>query len=1113
MKLWNLSIRRPKFTIVIMLVLLILGAVSLSRLPIKLFPDVEAPAAAVTASYPGAGPEEVLSDVTKELEGELSDTSGLESLTSQSMEGAAILIMEFSSGTNLDDIETEIVSTMNQADLPEEAGSPTFLKFDPSALPSMQLAVSSGGDEVIDFQDSAADLNQELSRVDGVADVSETGTVTEQFQVRLDQQALQDNTLNQDAVVQAIRSQQATVPGGVIVNEDKQETISTRVLSELTSTDELRQITVGQNGDGGNVVLDDVADVSLSPEEQNVITRVDEKPAIQFEVTQESDANTAQLSTAVNDEIDTLLKEDEYSDLQVVSIYDEGEFVQASINSVITALVSGGILAMLVLFAFLRNLKTPLIIGIAIPFSIIVTFALFFFTNISLNMMTLGGLALGIGMLVDNAIVVVENIYRHLAMGKTPKEAASEGTREVAGAITASTLTTVSIFLPVVFISGIAGDLFAPLSIAVSFSLFASLFVALTVVPMIASRILKAPRVIEEDKRKNSRFMRGIEKASRWSLKRRALVLLITAATLIVGALGLTTTGVEFLPTNDEGMAMIKVEHEEGTSLSRTEETVKKIEDELANEGIVANYMSTIGATAQGASMGGGSESNIAEIFVSLKDQGKRDMSTAEFISEFEGTAEETDDSADIKMTNAASSGFGGEPNTYSFTIEDPNVSRLKETSKELINELEDDSIIEEVTSSEEDSVTELQATVDKEAARENGMAPAQVAQSIRSATSGTNAGSITTDSDDTYEISVQYKGDILNSRENFKNITIADGQGGYVKLSDVANIEEGGAPSVINRADQVRSADFTVRFNPSNDLSDVSEVVESTIDDIELAEEAEFVVGGDQELVNDLIADVTLAFVLGLVFIYLVMSAQFESFKHPFIIMFTVPLLVIGVMLSLTVTQKPISAMALIGVVVLGGIVVNNAIVLVDYVNQQRARGMNVIESLVIGVKDRTRPILITSITTILGVFPLALGIGEGSATIQPMGIVIIGGLVSSTLLTLFVIPVIYTFFDKSTRDMNKKYMTPDGGVVYKRDLLEENHQERKESTNDHFLNSGEDKEEEERTTDQLPVSEEKNDTEDNTSENGEEEKYSKNEILEALEELMNKDKNRKDK
>lgn len=1072
-----------------MLLLLILGAVSLSRLPIQLFPDVEAPAAAVTASYPGAGPEEVLSDVTKELEGELSDTSGLENMTSQSMEGAAVIIMEFSSDTSLDDIETEIVSTMNQAELPDNAGSPTFLKFDPSMLPSMQLAVASGGDEVLDFQDQASDLNQELSRVDGVADVSESGTVTEQFEVILDQQALQDNGLDQETVVQTIQAQQATVPGGVIVNEDNQETISTRVLSELTSADELAQITIGQGGDEA-VTLQDVAEVSLNPEDENVITRVDEKPAIQFEVTQESDANTAQLSTDVNEELDTLLEEEEYSDLEVVSIYDEGEFVQASINSVITALISGGILAMLVLFAFLRNLKTPLIIGIAIPFSIIVTFALFFFTNISLNMMTLGGLALGIGMLVDNAIVVVENIYRHLAMRKPPKQAAAEGTQEVAGAITASTLTTVSIFLPVVFISGIAGDLFAPLSIAVAFSLFASLFVAVTVVPMIASRILKVPNALEEEKRKTSRFMRTMEKASRWSLRRRALVLLITAATLVVGALGLSTTGVEFLPTNDEGMAMISVEHEEGTSLSRTEETVQLVEEELAEEDVVDHYMSTIGATSQGASMGTGSESNIAEVFVSLNDKGERDQSTQEFIDEFSDQVEGVDDSADITMTNAASSGFGGEPNTYSFTIEDPNASRLQETSDELITELEDESIIEEVTSSEEDAVTELQATVDREAASQNGMAPAQVAQAIRSATSGTNAGSITTDSEESYDVTVKYNEDVLTSRENFENITISNGQGGYVTLADVATIEEGGAPSVINRADQIRSADFTVRFSASSDLSDVSEIVETTIDDIELADEAEFVVGGDQELVDDLIADVTLAFVLGLVFIYLVMSAQFESFKHPFIIMFTVPMLVIGVMLSLAVTQKPISAMALIGVVVLGGIVVNNAIVLVDYVNQQRAKGMNVIESLVTGVKDRTRPILITTITTILGVLPIALGIGEGSATIQPMGIVIIGGLISSTFLTLFVIPVIYSFFDKSTRDMNKKYMTPDGGVVYKRDMIEKG--EYDENTENRTSEEDSDK--------QLPSPEEERD-----------EKYSKDDILQALEELVNK--NRKDK
>ncbi|MDX6154534.1 efflux RND transporter permease subunit [Marinococcus sp. PL1-022] len=1073
MKLWNSSIKRPKFTIVVMIVLVLLGSVSLSRLPLQLFPNVEAPAAAVTTSYPGAGPEEVLNEVTEEVESDLSDISGVNEITSQSMEGSSIVIMEFNPGTEIDDVKTDIVSTISQTGLPDNAGSPSFLEFDPSMLPTIQMALSAGGDNVSDFQDQATEFQNELQRTEGVADISASGTLTEQFDVALDQAALEDNGLTQSAVVQAIQSQQATVPGGIIVNEDEQETISTRVISDLSSADELSSITVGQGTESGeSIALSDVASVSLNTEEQNVITRVNQDPAIQMGVMKEADANTAQVSTNVNEEMTDLLDESQYDDLDAITLFDEGEFIQDSIDSVTTALISGGLLAMVVLFAFLRNLKTPLIIGIAIPFSVITTFALFFFTNISLNIMTLGGLALGIGMLVDNSIVVVENIYRHLSMKKTPKEAAADGTREVAGAITASTLTTVSIFLPVVFITGIAGDLFAPISIAIAFSLFASLFVAVTIVPMLASRLLKAPNENQENKRKTSTFMKKMGQFSRWTLRRRLVVLTITAVTFLIGALGLTTTGVEFLPSSDQGQATVEVEMEEGTALSRTEETVQAIEEQLDDESDVENYLSTIGSTAQNA--GVSSESNVGEITVNLVNPDDRDGSTDEFVDTFSEDIEDIDEQADIQVQSAAQAGVGGEPNTYSFTIEDPNAERLGNTSEEVVEELESEDTIREVTSTETASGTELQANIDREAARDNGLAPAEIAQAVNAATNGESAGTITTDSNNTYSVNVQYNQDVLSNRENFESIEIPNQEGEYVQLSEVATIEEGAAPTQINQVDSVRSAEFTVLYESSAELSNVSETVNDVIDDVNLADNAEFVVGGNQEMINDLAAEAAIAFALGLAFIYLVMAAQFESFKQPLIIMFTVPLFVIGVMLSLVVTQKPISAMALIGVIVLAGIVVNNAIVLLDYVNQQKAKGMGTVEALVTSVQNRTRPILITTITTILGVFPLALGIGQGSETIQPMAIVIIGGLLSSTLLTLFVIPVIYSLFDKTTRHMNKKYLTPDGQIIYRREYLENSSHATSDETDTTSRETSDDEQPSEQTTDRSTYSEE---------------------------------------
>ena len=1035
MKIWDFSIKRPKFTIVIMMVLLLLGAVSLTRLPVQLLPDIEAPVAAVVTSYQGAGPETVLTDVTEPLESDLSTISGLNRLTSQTTEGSSILILEFSSDTSISDVENEIVRTINQTNLPDGAGNPSFLQFDPSMFPSIQLAISADGREVTEFQGDVADLRRDLSRISGIASISESGSLSEQYEVILDQEQLESFGLSQDDVVNAIQANDIVVPGGIITDVEAEERISTQIISQLTSPEQIESLAVSQNPETGETILiSDVASISLETEEQSVITRVNQEQSIQFDIMLESGANVTQVSNDFNEELAELLDEARFSELQAVVLYDEGEFVNQAIGSVLMALIGGGILAMVVLFAFLRNLKTPLIIGIAIPFSVITTFALFFFTNINLNLLTLGGLALGIGMLVDNSIVVVENIYRHLSMKKTPRQAASDGTKEVAGAITASTLTTASIFLPIVFVTGIVGDLFTPLAVTVAFSLFSSLFVAVTVVPMIASRILTAPDENVERKRKNSGFMRRIERFSRWTLRRRAVVLAITLASLVIGAIGLTTTGVEFIPDSDEGTFLIQVEHEQGTLLDRTLQTVEQIEGELEGHSEIESYLSTVGSSATGGDFS--SESHIAEVIVTLVDAGNRDVTTNEFIETVERDIERADEQADIQVTSFAQAGFGGAPDTYSFTLQDSDDQRLAEASEELIEALEAESIIRSVTSSEEETAPRLQAVIDREAALEAGLVPAQIAGAISNATLGAVATSIQTAEDGTFAVNVRYADDVLANVENFQAITILAPTGEYVALGDVAEIVEAQTAAAINRADMITSVDFDVLYDPSSNLNDASAVVQEVIDDANLADETEFVVGGDQALLDDAIGDIALAFILGLIFIYLVMVAQFESFKAPFIVMFTVPLFVIGVMLALTLTQTPISIMAIIGVIVLAGIVVNNAIVLVDYINQQVEKGYPTIEAIVLGVKDRTRPIIITALTTILGITPLAIGIGEGTEIIQPMGIVIIGGLISSTLLTLFVIPVIYSFFDSSTRDMNKKYLTPEGEVIYKRDL-----------------------------------------------------------------------------
>ncbi|PRO66525.1 efflux RND transporter permease subunit [Alkalicoccus urumqiensis] len=1036
MKLWKFSIRRPKFTIVIMTLLLLLGSVSLTRLPVQLLPDIEAPAAAVVTSYPGAGPSEVLSDVTEPLENDLSDISGLSQLTSQTEEGSSIIIMEFGYSTSIDDVENDIISTINQTELPDEAGQPAFLQFDPSMFPSMQLAVASSDEEVTAFQDDVADLQQELSRVPGVASVDESGRIDEVYDVVLDTDVLQNNNLTQEDIVNVIQGSQMSLPGGTIVNEDEGETITTRLLSEISSLEELEDLVVTEDPETGETLtISDAGEVAQTTEDQDVITRLNQDNSIQLDVMFESEADTSETASLLRDEIDDQLEEDDFSDLNAAVLYDEGEFIDEAISSVMLSLIGGGILAMVLLFAFLRNLKTPLIIGIAIPFSVIATFALFFFTDITLNIMTIGGLALGIGMLVDNSIVVIENIYRHLSMGKTPREAAADGTGEVAGAITASTLTTASVFLPIVFVTGFVGDLFAPLAITVSFSLFASLFVAVTVVPMIASRILRTPESNLEAARKEKWYMKRLAGATKWTLRYRLVVILITLITLGVGAAGLAVTGVNLLPDSDEGTFLVEIEHEEGTLLTRTEETVAAVEDEIDGYDEVESYLSTIGSSsAQG---GVTSSTNTAEVIVTMVDAADRDVTSFNFIEEIESDIESVDEEAEITVQAFAQAGFGGDPNTFSFSLQDEDNDRLEEAVADVVTELEDVDDFRNVETTLDATSPELQLTVDREAAREQGLAPAQIGASVLDATNGVTAGTLELEGEDALPVNVRYPDDVLSSQQAFQNILIPDQQGGFVELSEVTEAEEGSAPPTINRADQEPTVDVDVRYAADLTLQEAGVMVQDAVDDAGLSSNTEYIVGGDQELLDDVLGEIALAFVLGLTFIYLVMVAQFESFKYPFIVMFTVPLFIIGVMLSLTVTQNPLSVMVFIGIIVLAGIVVNNAIVLVDYINQLKERGYTTPEAIETGVQDRVRPILITALTTILGVVPLAAGFGEGTELIQPMGIVIIGGLISSTFLTLFVIPVVYSFFDKTTRNMNKKYMTPDGRFIYQRDII----------------------------------------------------------------------------
>ncbi|MBD8013677.1 efflux RND transporter permease subunit [Microbacterium sp. APC 3898] len=1019
MKLSDFSIKRPVFTLVIMFLIIILGVVSFTRIPITLIPELNPPIGVVVTNYPGASPTEVSEKVTKPLEANLSTLPGIKSIQSNSQEGSNFILLEFDWSTNIDDVQTDIMQRIDQTPIPDDSNDPRFLKFDPSQFPILQLSLRSS-DPDADVRVVAEELETELRQTDGVASVNISGSLIEEIQIELDQAELEERGLQQSDVVQLIQANNISLPGEPIETEDGRN-LTTRIISTLTSVEEIRDLILTIDPiDGNNVTIADVAEVNVSERESNSETRANEEPAVLLSALQESQANTAEVSDAFQERLDELLSEERFEGVQADVLFDQGDYVKLAIGNIGQTLILGGIFAMLVLFFFLRGIKSPIIIGVAIPYSVIVTFVLMFFADFALNILTLGALALGIGMLVDNAIVVIENIERHLAMGKNSKKAASEGAREVSGAIIASTLTTVAVFIPVIFISGLIGEIFFEFALTISFSLFASLAVALTVIPMMASRMLGKPGDKPKVQKDTSKSVKAFEGSVIWALRHRIIVLLTALVLLVVGAFGIMQVGTEFIPATDEGFVSVSVELENGSSRTATDEVVNLIEEELKDEEDVEVYVSLIGSTQQGQAQGS-AESNTAEIYVKLVDLADRDRSVFEFVDEVQPRVLEAVGERALVNFNLQTAA-GSSPNTLSFTVTDTERPRLDDAVADIEAALLDLPEITELTNDRQETIDEIQMTIDRDAATEYGLPPAQIAQSVNNITRGVLATQVLTENDEVLSVYVAFDEEERNSLEKLRTLSLRTPSGEFVELQELADIEVAQGPVSIQRVDQADSVTFTLQHQSSITLGDMSDKVDAAIEELNLEENTMISFGGDRELLDNSINDMMLAVVLAIVLVYIVMAAQFESFKYPLVIMFTVPLMAIGVAIALFVTQTPISITAVIGILVLVGIVVNNGIVLVDYINQRKAAGMQSYEAIVTSVHDRRRPILMTALTTILGLLPLAIGIGEGTEINQPMGITVIGGLISSTLLSLYIVPIVYSLFDRQTRRMNKK-------------------------------------------------------------------------------------------
>ena len=1008
MNLPALSVKRRVTFLMVFIAILGTGIFGLTQLGVDMYPDMEFPIIMVTSSMDGAGPEEMENLVTDVLEQALARVSNVKTVTSQSMPGISIVTAEFNWGHSLEQAETDVRRQLDMFDayLPDDASDPLIFALDPSMQPVMFIGFNS---EILNDFDLRTIVEEEieplLSRIEGVGSSVTQGGQIRQINVELDPASLEENGLTATMVVGMISSVRNNTPAGRI--DAGGINMNIRVESAFHSVEELEQLVVGWNM-GNPVLLRSVASVTDGEAEETQYIRFNGHPSVASYCNKRSDANTVNVCRrirAVLDEIDR----DYGEQLTPVVLFDQSTFIEESINNLGMTAVQAAFLAFLVLLFFLRSLKSSSIAGISIPISVFVTFAVMHFTGIQLNMISLAGLALAIGMLVDNAIVVVENIVRHREAGESPRDAAVNGATEVSTAITASTLTTLAVFVPILFVPGIAGELFKEMVLTITFSLSISLFVALSLVPLITSwtrNLTPSNRqgsLAARMKASMERFEERYRKLATWAVNHRKTVLFSTLGVFILSFLVMGMLPSNFFPESDDGILRIDLTLPIGTSLDVTNSVVKAIEDSTAviipEEDRLAIY-SSVGQGEGIMAIMGSSGSNGATMMVRLIPSSQRSTSMFEYLDRIREVLEDIpglEFSTEGGMTLFSSGAI--EVEIYGDDL-DALYAKAEEV-KDAISLIEGATDVE---SSLEELIPEYSFVPDPVRLSLLGATQSQVALDLRYGFMGSYA-SIFRDGEDEFNIFVRYPEFYRDSREDLEYGTVLGRP-----AASLGDLTQRLVSNTIDRKNQARvvtvSCDVSGRA-----LGEVAADVRTALGETDMTG-FRYELGGEMEDQKETFMYLGMAIIVAAALVYMVMAGQFESFLEPFIIIFTLPLAFIGVVLGLAVTGTPMSVMSLIGMLMLAGIVVNNGIVMVDYANQLRRKGMEVHKAIVEASAIRMRPILMTAATTILAMFPLALEIGEGAETWAPMAITVIGGLFVATLLTLVVEPCIYVLF-----------------------------------------------------------------------------------------------------
>ncbi len=1035
MRIVNFSVDRPVAITMLILALVLVGMVSLPRLRVDLYPDMNLPFVLVTADYEGASPAEVENLVTRPLESVLSTAGNVQEIFSWSEPGVSRIGIRLNWGSDMDQAALDIRDKVDMVRgfLPSDVKTPRIYKMDPNSMPIMSFTLS--GSDLSEMKRIAKDVVQpRLERLEGVASVYVTGGREKEIKVVLNHSRLQAYGLTAGQVAQAVGSENLSGTAGSTVRGSSE--LDIRIIGDYKKAGDLENITVGLPG-GGAVRLGDLAEIKSDFKKTTQISYVNGKPSVGLMVMKETGSNTVQVANRVQKAVAAIQPELPQG-AKLDTIMDSSRFIKNSIYNVVEHAVLGGLLAVVVLYLFLRSFRSTVVVALVIPISVIATFSMMYFGGQTINMLSLGGLALGLGSLVDFSVVVLESIYRYRQNGHGIIEAARLGTAEVGNAVTASAATQVVVFMPIVFVQGLAGILFGPMALTVSFSHLAALFAALTLVPMITTRMMKVNiadyDAVTGDLRGRGRLLNTLHmpaekfgkyymgftgKYSRllnWSLGHRKTVVL-TSAGLFAGSCVLlfAVVGTEFVPRMDQGQITVTVEAPSGSQLAETGRIVGRVEEIASSIPATDTIFSSVGSGGYFAIMGGGTP-NLANVQIKLKPLAERDVSTIQVVEELRDQLNRVPGAKfTVQESGDGNTHGGGAP--ISVRIRGDDLLVLKELGNLVAKEVRTVPGTRNVTSSLEDARPELQVVIDRQRAGQYGVTVGQALGAVRTAFDGQVVTRVKTGRDE-INVRLLYPEDYRLNINNLANTMINSASGARVALRDVASIEIKDAPISITRYNQARLVEVTTEL-VGRDLGSVNSDIQKKLDAIKLPAGYSMELGGQAKDMVESFGDMGLAVILAIVLVYMVMAAQFESLFYPFVIMFSVPPTIIGVALGLLVTGHHLSVPALIGYVMLVGIVVNNAIVLVDYVNTLRKRGLGRDEALREAGPVRLRPILMTTLSTVLALLPLAFGSGEGSEGQAPLAVVVAFGLTFSTMVTLVLIPVVYTIFDDMGRNI----------------------------------------------------------------------------------------------